>query len=120
VTSRHEDGRRTYAVPFDRVWRESLALASGGMRRWSVLEADDVRGVIEVEVRRLLVGRHDRVRVVVGLDADGQTRVDVTSRAGDTPSSRGRHRRRTRRFCGALDRALGAAAGNASRVDPGS
>jgi hypothetical protein len=68
---------RTYAIPFDRVWTEAVALVGGGLPRWRILSADDERGVIDGETRTLVFGSVNRLRVAVGLDEDGQTRVDV-------------------------------------------
>lgn len=97
---------RTYAIPFDRVWREALALASAGMPRWSVDDADDGAGRIEASVRRVLGRRTDAVRVRVGLDADAQTRVAVEWTGTRRVLVRGGRRRSARRFLRRLDEGL--------------
>lgn len=102
---------RTYPIPFDRVWNAAARLASGGLARWRVIRADDVTGVIQAEVApRLWEGTGD-VLVRIGLDVDGQTRVDlVSSSRGDRPDL-GSTRRRVLRFLRDLDHALGAVGG---------
>lgn len=105
----HEDPRlrgRTYAIPFDRVWRAALHLASGGLGRWRMVEADDQRGVIKAEASRLLTGSVDDVLVRISLDRDGQTRVDARSAARNERADLGANARRLRRFFRALDERL--------------
>jgi len=110
---------RTYPIPFDRVWTAAVRLASGGLGRWKVIRADDVTGVIQAEVApRLWEGTGD-VLVRIGLDVDGQTRVDlVSSSRGDRPDL-GTTRRRALRFFRDLDGALGAVAGAAHAAHRG-
>ena len=72
---------RTYAITFDRVWTSAMQLADGGLRHWQVLEADDEAGVIRAVAVSPLLRRLYDVRVVVSLDENAQTRVDVLSRA---------------------------------------
>ncbi|CAN5893357.1 hypothetical protein BH23GEM9_BH23GEM9_02500 [soil metagenome] len=97
---------RTYAVPFEAVWRASLRLAGGGLRGWSTHSADDHDGVIRASASSLLGGEHD-IEIRIGLDADAQTVVDATAtvRSG---RDFGRARRRLQRFLLALDRATAA------------
>lgn len=107
---RAEDPRlrgRTYAIPFDRVWTEALALASGGLRGWSLVEADDQDGVIRADARRLVRRSVDHIVVRVGLDEDAQTRVDAESVSTEVRFDLGTHARRIGRFFRALDRRLG-------------
>lgn len=81
---RAEDPRlrgRTYAIPFDRVWDAALHLVDGGLPRWSLGASDDVKGVIEGTYATFPAKRISDVRVHIGLDANGQTRVDVASRS---------------------------------------
>ena len=111
---RSADGRligRTYAIPFERVWQASLALCRGGLRGWSVLSADDQRGVIEAVSRTLLTGREDDVRVAIQLDENAQTRVDLWSGAQKNRANLGRNRRVIGRFLRRLDRSLEAKPG---------
>lgn len=106
----HEDARlrgRTYPVPFERVWRASLELASGGLARWRIVEADDERGVIKAEATRLFTRSVDDVLVRVYLDRDAQTRVDARSAARKGRGDLGANARRLERFFRALDERLG-------------
>ena len=109
-----DDGRlrgRTYAIPFEDVWQASLALCRGGMRGWSVLSADDQRGVIEAVSEAFLTGREDDVRVHIHLDENAQTRVDLWSGSQKSRANLGRNRRVIGRFLRRLDRRLDAGVG---------
>jgi hypothetical protein len=99
---------RTYAIAFDRVWQAALELADGGLRGWSLSEADDQAGVLRAEATTRIFRFVDDVRVRVGLDADGQTRVDVMSASRKGKGDLGTNRRRIVRFLAALDRKLDA------------
>ena len=68
------------------------------MRGWTVTVEDDQLGVLEAESATLLWRFVDDVRISVGLDEDGQTRVDVTSasRAGRGDLGRKQVGRRSR------------------------
>ena len=68
---------RTYAISFDRVWSATVAAVSGGSPRWNVLSADDQTGVIHAEVRTLVSRRAADARIEIGLDDNGQTRLDM-------------------------------------------
>lgn len=98
---------RTYGVPWDRVWREALALASVAMPGWSVLEADDGEGLIRAEIRGRHLAPPSEVLVWIGLDPDAQTRVELRSVSEGVRMDLGANRRRIRAFCRALDGALG-------------
>lgn len=74
---------RTYAIPFERVWTGALQLAAGGLPRWRVLQADDQRGVILAVSTSAIRKQACDVRITVGLDADGQTRVDLSALTRD-------------------------------------
>lgn len=107
----HVDPRlrgRTYAIPFDRVWTAALELADGGLRRWTVIEADDIDGIIRAEARTLVFRFVDDVTIRISLDADAQTRVDLRSESRKGKADLGTNARRIGRFCRKLDRALGA------------
>ena len=107
----HADPRlrgRTYAIPFDRVWTESLALAGGGLSRWRVLHADDEAGLIHAGSTTLVFRFVDDVRISITLDENAQTRVDLESRSRKGRGDLGRNPRTLRRFLRALDRRLGA------------
>jgi len=74
-----EDARlrgRTYAIPFDRVWSTAEALARNGSR-WRLVSSDDQEGVLVTEVQTLLSRRIGDARIEIGLDDNGQTRLDV-------------------------------------------
>jgi hypothetical protein len=110
ITSpRHADpslrGRR-YAIPFQQVWTAALRLASA-TRRWELVEADDLRGRLRMEVQPFLFGGISDVEVLIRLDADAQTRVDLLSRGRKTGPNFGAHPRRIRKFLRELDRAVG-------------
>jgi len=110
---------RTYAIPFDHVWRGVVDLAAGGMRGWSLVSADDQTGLVEAEVQARLSGTPAQVRVRVGLDANAQTRVDAESRSARRSPDLGANRRRIDRFMAALDVRLGARAPAGSAPRPG-
>jgi len=90
------------------------------MRGWSVVSEDDQLGVLEAESATLVLRFVDDVRVSVGLDDDGQTRVDVTSASRTGRGDLGRNPRTIGRFLRKLDRALDVQAGQilAPRLAP--
>ena len=102
---------RTYAIPFEDVWQASLKLCGGGLRGWSVLSADDQRGVIEAISETLVFGPEDDVRVEIQLDENAQTRVDLWSASQKGRANLGRNRRLIGRFLRRLDRRLAAKPG---------
>jgi hypothetical protein len=95
---------RTYHIPFETVWQAALALASGGLRRWKLVQADDYEGTIDAEARTFWLRFVDDVRINVYLDDDAQTRVDVVSKSRRGSSDFGANARRVARFFKALDR----------------
>ena len=99
---------RTYAITFDRVWNAALGLAGGGLPRWRVLKADDEKGTIQAEAVSALWRRPAEVRIRIGLDANGQTRVDVRSASRTGKRDWGSNARRIDRFIRALDAKLAA------------
>jgi hypothetical protein len=108
----HHDPRlrgRRYAIPFDRVWKSALRLAAADLRGWTVESADEIEGVIVAQARALLFRFVDDVEVRIGLDLDGQTRVDVTSTSRRGRWDLGTNARRIRHFLRRLDRKVGAA-----------
>lgn len=107
---------RTYGIAFERVWRAAVALADGGLRGWTLTEADDHGGVLRAEATTRVWGFVDDVTVRVGLDDDGQTRVDVESASRRGKADLGTNRRRIASFLEALDDRLGASA--SSVLDP--
>ncbi len=98
-------GRR-YAIPFDQVWNSALTLAAERLRGWTVMEADDDDGIIRVTSRTLVFRFVDDVEIRVTLDADAQTRVDLSSRSRRGRWDLGANARRIRKFLRRLDRAL--------------
>lgn len=102
---------RTYAIPFDRVWREAVALAQGGLPRWSLVSADDLTGVIRARALTRLFKKVDEVRVRVSLDENGQTRVDLVSTSLQRKRDLGSNARHIGRFLDELDARLRAAPG---------
>ena len=98
---------RTYAIPFDSVWHAAVGLARGGLARWRVTEADDEAGVIHAESTTLVFRFVDDVRIVIGLDENGQTRVDLESSSRKGKGDLGRNPRTIGMFLRRLDRALG-------------
>ena len=97
---------RTYAIPFDRVWRIALKLAAADLRGWTVTHADDESGVIRAEAKTLVLRWMDDVRIDVTLDENGQTRVDLVSASPASKGDLGRNARRVGRFLKRLDRKL--------------
>ena len=101
---------RTYAIPFEDVWQASLGLASGGLRGWSLVAADDQQGRLEVVWHRPLTRAEADIRIDIGLDRNAQTRVDVVVRSRQKFGDLGRSRRMVGLFLRRLDRQLGAEA----------
>lgn len=108
---RHEDPRlrgRTYAIPFVKVWGGALELASGGLRGWTLVEADEDRGILRAESTTPVFRFVDDVRVEISLDEYGQTRVDAVSSSRTGKGDLGTNARRIRKFFRALDERVGA------------
>ncbi len=97
---------RTYGIPFDRVWHTALALADGGLPRWSLLEADDYEGVVQAEIAAAYLRPATRVTIRIGLGVDAQTRVDAAASAPDRNGDLGTSTRAIALFFTRLDRAL--------------
>jgi len=107
---------RTYAIPFARVWDAAHRLASGGLRGWSLLGADEDRGILTAESRTILFRFVDDVEIRISLDENAQTRVDAVSSSRVGGGDLGKNARRLRGFFRALDREVGAGPG--SILDP--
>lgn len=97
-------GRR-YAIPFDAVWKGCVRLVEKGSR-WTLLDANDQKGVLRAEARAGLLGSLLDVRIRVWLDIDAQTRVDIMARPRSGRSGFGGQARKIRRFLRDLDRLL--------------
>ena len=99
---------RTYAIPFGVVWEAALRLAGGGLQGWTVTRSDDVGGTIEGRVRSFFLFFPADIVISVSLDANAQTRVDLTAESRHRGGDLGVNAWRIRRFCAALDRAASA------------
>lgn len=97
---------RTYAVPFDQVWRASLALADRDLTGWRVVEADDYDGVIRAEANARFPRSVADVTIRITLDANAQTRVDASARSRTPRGDWGASVRHLVQFFTALDRML--------------
>lgn len=102
---------RTYAIPFEPVWTACVNLADGGLPRWRVVEADDEKGILEAVSESRFLHVEDDVYVCVGLDENGQTRVDIESASRGARIDLGRNARRIGAFFRRLDKLLGATPG---------
>jgi hypothetical protein len=93
---------RTYSYPFVGVWQAVMAIAAS-QKRWTVTRSDGSAGTIELEVRGRIFKSSKRLEIAVGLDANGQTRVDVVSASRSRHPDLGRAARRIARFLQILD-----------------
>ncbi len=107
---------RTYAIPFDTVWRAARALADGEVRGWTLIRDDDREGVIQAVSLTFPRRKLDEVTITVRLDENAQTRVDMRCRRAEGSPERPRHQRMIDRFLDRLDHAVGATP--AQKVDP--
>ena len=98
--------RRVLGWPATGTSRAATALASGGSRRWQLVSADDQAGIILAEVRTLLSRRTGDARVEIGLDDNGQTRVDLRVVMRGTRQDMGGAARIVASFVKALDASL--------------
>ncbi len=99
---------RTYTIRFEDVWQASMRVCGGGLLGWSIGRADDQRGIIEALAKVPLIGSETDVHVQVGLDQQGQTRVDAVAVSRGEKGDWGRTRRLIGKFSRALDAELGA------------
>lgn len=99
---------RTYAIPFEEVWQAALGLANGGLPRWRVVASDDDEGTIHAESATLVFKFVDDVHIHVGLDENGQTRVDLRSASRVGKGDLGRNPRTIGRFLDRMDQTLDA------------
>jgi hypothetical protein len=98
---------RTYAVPFEAVWRSCIKLVQENAG-WRMLQSDDLAGFIRVRCTTRLFRQEDDLEIRVGLDEHGLTRVDLRSRARKRRVDLGTNARRVGRFSRRLDTSLGA------------
>ncbi|MBI4538759.1 MAG: DUF1499 domain-containing protein [Gemmatimonadetes bacterium] len=97
---------RTYAIPFDEIWNAALKLAGGALPRWRLVHTDDREGVIRAKARTRVFRFVDDVVIHIGLDLNGQTRLDLRSRSRRGWVDLGMNARRIGRFCRRLDAAV--------------
>lgn len=97
---------RTYAIPFEDVWQASIGLCGGGLWGWAISDSDDQAGVIEGLVQTALPWPDVDIRVLISLDHNAQTRVDLWAVARTERGDLGRTRRLIGRFLKRLDRRL--------------
>lgn len=97
---------RTYAIPFDEVWKAAVTVSRKRMRGWSVLYRDDRSGVIVAEALTLLLRSKDDIRISIQLDENGQTRVDLRAASQQRKRDWGRNLRRVSKFLLCLDNEL--------------
>lgn len=102
---------RTYAIPFAQVWAAVVEIASGGLRGWTTVVADEDLGVLRAECQVLVFRFVDDVEIWVSLDENAQTRVDMSSSSRVERGDLGRNARRIRKFFQVLDRRIGAGPG---------
>lgn len=107
---------RTYAIPFARVWAEAVAMASGDLRGWTLLEADEDLGVFRAESKTPILSFTDDVQFRISLDENAQTRVDMTSESRVGRGDLGVNARRIRKFFRVLDKRV--EAGQGTILDP--
>ena len=97
---------RTYAYPYEEVWQTARGLAEGRRYMWRVTLADDQDGVLQIEARTVLFRFVADFEVRIGLDENGQTRVDVRSASRKGFADLGGNARRIGRFLRKLDKTL--------------
>lgn len=111
---------RTYAIPFERVWQTARALAGArkgeGLSGWQIVSSDDQEGVIKAESATPVFRFVDDVVIRITLDANAQTRVDLTSRSRKGSFDFGANARRIGKFLRALDRKLGVPRARAEQI----
>jgi len=117
--SKHENPNlrgRTYAIPFAKVWAAAVELASGGLSGWTLMEADEDKGVFTAESRTPILRVVDDVELRMSLDEYGQTRVDMVSASRSGRGDLGKNARRIKKFFRVLDKRIGA--GPKTILDP--
>ena len=106
---------RTYAIPFEAVWRSCMKLV-GERSRWRILKSDDLVGFIRVRCVTRIFRQEDDLEILVGLDEHGLTRVDLRSSSRTRRRDLGVNARRVGRFSKRLDKSLDA--GQGKILDP--
>lgn len=98
---------RTYHIPFARVWDTAVGLAKE-MPRWTVVQTDEDRGIIQAEARSRIFKFVDDVTIRIRLDDNALTRVDLLSASRKGMGDLGVNARRIARFLRRLDQRLAA------------
>ena len=106
---------RTYAIPFDQVWTACLSLVQG-RRRWALLLANDLDGVIRIRCETLVFKFIDDLEIRISLDENAMTRVDARSKSRKGRADMGTNARRIGRLLRRLDAKLNA--GHGAILDP--
>ena len=106
---------RTYAIPYEAVWRSCMTLVQK-RSGWRILKSDDLAGFIRVRCARRFFRLEDDLEIRIGLDEHGLTRVDLRSRSRTDGWDLGVNARRVGRFSKKLDESLGA--GKGKILDP--
>jgi hypothetical protein len=98
------------------VWGAALHLVGGGLEGFALSAADEGRGVLQAHCAGALLKSPLDLRIKVGLDENGLTRVDAHAVPTGRAPTLGAGRRRIRAFMSALDANLGATP--AQIIDP--
>ena len=106
---------RTYAIPYEQVWRTCMEFVQG-RSRWRLLQADDLAGFIRVRGTTLVFRFEDDLEIRIRLDEHALTRVDIRAGARKGRMDLGMNVRRVGRFFKKLDRLLDA--GHGKILDP--
>ena len=106
---------RTYAIPYEAVWRSCMSLVQK-RSGWRILKSDDLAGFIRVRCARRFFRLEDDLEIRIGLDEHGLTRVDLRSRSRTDGADLGVNARRVGRFARKLDESLDA--GHGKILDP--
>ncbi len=106
---------RTYAIPFEQVWRTCMKFVKE-RGRWRLLQADDLAGFIRVRCTTMVFRFEDDLEIRIGLDEHALTRVDIRAGSQKGRVDLGMNVRRIGRFFKKLDRLLDA--GHGKILDP--
>lgn len=85
-----------------------MRLASGGLVGWTIVSTNECTGVIEARVRGAVLPLPASAVITISLDADAQTRVDVSVEGRHRGGDLGAGTRRIRHLMRSLDHSLAA------------